>query len=573
MRKSLVIRTALALAIILLAVPAWRHLREQPPPPPPPIRLTLGAPPGTELGSGDEALDAAISPDGRNIVFVATRAGTSVLWHRALESDQSEVLRGTEGARLPAWNAAGDAVSFFADGRLRRISLADRSVSDLADAPSPAGATWLPDGSVLFAPQAQGVIHRLNQGTLTDATTLRPGDRAHAFPMSLGPPSPLPPSPFVYTATQQDGRRMVRLVRGNEERELTVTSGHGQLVGDYLLYVRDNVLLAQRLDVETGTLQGRSVPVASGVGVTPGGRSLFAAAPRLVLSAAFSPRARVLTWFDMDGQRTGTTGESGEFWQVRLSPDDQSAAVTSVAPLLRTLDIVAISTGARAQVEPLTLALAADSDPVWAPDGRRVVFRSMQKGRPALFGKRAHVKDAEDEMLLDRDATPTDWRGSAILFQAHEAASGQDLWTIDPGGQARAPAVKSGFNDTDGRWSPDGQWLAYVSDESGRPDIYAKRWPDGDRIRVSSAGGTRPRWSRDGGSLFFLRGSTVMRASLQGSPAQFAPAAVVFDAPGIRDFDVAHRRDALVALVPIGTAAPTPVSVLVDWMSALSVAP
>jgi Tol biopolymer transport system component len=556
---------ALALAAVGLAIPALRHLREQPPPPPPPIRLTLGAPPGTELGSGDEALDAAISPDERRVVFSASNQGTTALWMRALDSDEAQALRGTEGAQHPAWTSAGNAVSFFADGRLQQISLIDGMVSDLAEAPSAGGAAWLPDGSVLFAARAQGPIQKLQGGTVSDATRLHADDRVHLLPSIAGGGSG-----FVYTAVGKDGRRTVRLVRDSEERDLTPTSGHGQIAGSFLLYVRDNAVLARRLDEKTGTLAGQTVPVASGVGVRPNGRSLFVASRRVLLSAPASPRARALTWIGFDGRHVGTTGEPGEFWQVRLSPDDEYAAVTMMAPLLRTLDVSLIPTGRRADVEPLTLAVAADSDPVWSPDGRRVAFRSLQKGRPTLFTRRVRAANAEDELLLDADATPSDWQGSSVLLHEADPASGQDILAIDAVSGSRAHVVKSGFNDTDGRQSPDGRWLAYVSDESGRPDIYVQRWPDGDRIRVSMAGGTRPRWSRDGRSLFFLRGSTIMRAPLQdGSPARVDPVAVT-DVPGLRDFDVAHRRDALLALVPVAGASSAPVSAIIDWQSVLS---
>jgi Tol biopolymer transport system component len=553
----------LGLAAVGLAVPAVRHLREQPPPPPPPIRLTLGAPPGTELGSGDEALDAAIAPDEQRTVFSASNQGTTALWLRALDSDRAEPLRGTEGAQLPAWTSAGDALSFFADGRLRKISLDDGAVSDLAEAPSAGGAAWLPDGSVLFAAQSPGAIQKLLAGAVSDATRLQPDDRVHLLPSSTGGDG------FVYTAVRKDGRRTVRLARRGEERDLTHTSGHGQVVGGFLLYTRDDAVVARRLDEETGTLVGQAVPVATGVGVAASGRSLFVASRRVLMSASASPRARALTWIGFDGQPIGTIGEPGEFWQVRLSPDDEHAAVTMMAPLLRTLDVMLILTGRRSEVEPLTLAVASDSDPVWSPDGRRVAFRSLQKGRPALFTKRVRAESAEDELLLEADATASDWRGSSVLLHGSDPASGQDISTVDAVSRARASVVKSGFNDTDGRLSPDGRWLAYVSDESGRPDLYLQRWPDGDRIRVSLAGGTRPRWSRDGRSLFFLRGSTIMRAPLQdGSPARVDPVAVT-DVPGLRDFDVAHRRDALLALVPVAGGSAAPVSVVIDWQSAL----
>jgi len=554
--------SVLILAIVGLSIPVVRHLREVPPPPPPPLTLTLGAPSGAELGSGDEPLDAAISPDERHIVFVATRAGTTTLWRRALDSDRAEPLAGTEGAQLPAWSENGDAILFFSNMQLRRLTLSDGAVSTITDAPSPAGTSSLPDGSIFAALQSTGVIRRLQGQSITDATTLRAGDRAHVFPLATGRGAD-----FVYTAIGESGRRTVRLVHDGEEHDLAVTSGHGQIVAGVLLVVRDDVLLAQRVDEDTGALQGRSTALMTGVGVASSGRSLFAASSRIVLAAPAAARARELVSFDTSGTRTGTMGEAGDLWQVRLSPDDKYAAVTHVAPLLRTLDIAVVPTAAGAASQPLTLALAADSDPVWSPDGQRVAFRSLQTGRPALYVKRAHEKNAEDQAIAEGDATPTDWRGTNIIVHAIEAASARDINAIDDTRHTKTTLVKSGFNDTDGRWSPDGTWLAYVSDESGRPDIYARR-SDGSRIRVSFAGGSKPRWSRDGQSIFFLRGSTIMRATLTNStPASFAPAVPVLDAPGIRDFDAAHRRDALIAIVPVGSSSSAQVSARVDWQS------
>ena len=562
MPRSTWIAIALGLAVVGLSIPVVRHLREVPPPPPPPLSLTLGAPSGAELGAGDEPLDAAISPDERYIVFVATRAGTTTLWRRTLDSDRAEPLAGTEGAQLPAWSANGDAILFFSNTQLRRLTLSDGAVSSIADAPSPAGASSLPDGSILAALQSTGVIRRLQGQAIADATTLRAGDRAHVFPLATGRGAD-----FVYTAIGESGRRTVRLVHDGEEHDLAVTSGHGQIVASVLLVVRDDVLLAQRVDEATGALQVRTTALMTGVGVTPSGRSLFAASSRIVLAAPAAARARELASFDTNGTRTGTMGEAGDLWQVRLSPDDKYAAVTHVAPLLRTLDIAVVPAAAGAASQPLTLALAADSDPVWSPDGQRVAFRSLKTGRPALYVKRAHEKDAEDQAIAEGDATPTDWLGTNIIVDAIEAASARDINAIDDTRHTKTTLVKSGFNDTDGRWSPDGTWLAYVSDESGRPDIYASR-RDGSRVRVSFAGGSKPRWSRDGQSIFFLRGSAIMRARLaNSSPASFAPAVPVLDAPGIRDFDAAHRRDALIAVVPVGSSSSAQVSAIVDWQS------
>jgi len=558
----------LAVLVALLAVPAVRHFREQPPPPPPVLRLAFDPPPGTELGAGDAVLDAAISHDEQQVAFVATRDGTTLLWRRRLETPAAEVIAGTDGATLPAWSSTDDAIAFFAGNRLKSISLARGTIDDLADAPSPAGATWLPSGALLFSP-GPGPIRALQNGEPSDATELRASDRAHVFPVSTGSGDD-----FVYTAIENSGRRTVRVVHVGEEHDLEVTSGHGVIVGGLLLYVRDNAIFARRLEPETMSLRGQATRIASDVGVTANGRGLFAASTRLLLTAPAASRARMLTWFDLSGTMIGSTGEPGEYWQVRLSPDDRFAAVTAVAPLLRTLDIVIVPMSPGQDTEALTLALAADSDPVWSPDGRRVVYRSLQSGRPSLFLKVAHDRSAQEERILEADATPTDWRPESMLFHEPAAASGNDIWSLDSSTQARRAVVKSGFNDFDGRWSPDGEWLAYVSDESGRPDIYANRSASGTRVRVSFAGGTHPRWTRDGRSIVFLRGSTILRATLASdSPPRFATPATVLEAEGIRDFDLAHRRDGLLALVPAGRAASTPVAAVVDWQSSLPVVP
>jgi len=558
--------TALLIVAIALAWPAVRHLRERPPAPPPSVRLSFAPPPGAELGSGDEALDAAISPDERAIVFVATTDGTPRLWRRLIDSDRAEPLAGTDGAHFPAWKPTGGVVAFFSEQKLKQLSLTDNAVRDLAEAPAPSGASWLADGSLLFAPDSRGSIRRLSRGTVSEATKLQSSDRAHAFPIAVGVGNS-----FVYTAVRNDGSRVARIVNQGVDRELATTSGHAQLVGDLLLYTRDGMLFAQRYDPASGALAGRPTTVASSVGVSTSGRSLFVASPRLLLSAPFAPRARTVTWLALDGKPPTTAGEPGDFWQVRLSPDDRFLALTATTPLLRTLDIVVLSSDGTGETEQITRALAADTDPVWSPDGSRLLFRSFQEGPPHLFTHVAHAKDANDEAFerSPLDETPTDWQNDRVLFHAMDARNGFDIWSYTPSKTSRDALVKSAFNETDARWSPDREWIAYVSDESGRPDIYVVTAAGQSRVRASFGGGTRPRWSRDGRALFFLRGTRIMRAAIESgaSPLRFATPQSIVDVPGVRDFDVAHHRDALVALMPTMGPGSPPVSALVEWRS------
>jgi dipeptidyl aminopeptidase/acylaminoacyl peptidase len=560
-QKVLAAGIAIALsAVAILAVPAVRHLREKPPQPPPSIRLTFSVSTGLELGSGDEILDVAISPDEQHIVFVATSDGTARLWRRGLPDETAVLLRGTLDAQLPAWKQTGNVVSFFAGGRLKLYSFREQTVADLAPASAPSGATWLLDGSLLFAPDARGAIRRLLNGTVSEATRLRPGDRSHAFPVSVDASNA-----FVYTAILTDGRRMVRLVEHDREIDLVATSGHGQLVGNTVLHVRDGVLLSQQLDPETRQRSGNANPVGLDVGTASSGHSFFAASQRLLISAPPVKRLRQLTWFPLGGQKSTPTRDPGDYWQVRLSPDDRFAAITQSTPLLRTLDVVVIPMSETGYVEPVTRAVAADSDPVWSPDALTLVFRSLQDGRPHLYTHAAHDQDAADQIvpMSQADETPTDWRGDHAVAHAPGSKGDLDLVTVTMRNGARETVVSSPFNESDARLSPDGRWVAYVSDESGQPDIYASPWPRGARVRVSFAGGTRPRWSRDGRSLFFLRGARIMQADV--AAGGFAAARAVLSLPGVRDFDVAHRQDAVLALMPAEGSTGGTASVVVDW--------
>ena len=558
-------------------LPAIQHLREQPPTLPPAVRLFLTAPSGAELGIGDEPLDAAISPDQREIVFVATQLrretsaqvppGQTRLWRRRLDAELAEPIAGTEGARLPAWKQTGNVLSFFADAQLKLLNVKSGAVTVVGDAPAPAGATWLRDGSLLFVP-GPGGIRRILDGRITDATRLTSGDTAHVYPLAVAPSQD-----FVYVAVR-DGRRVVRLHQGDNESDIGTTTAQAAFITagrDVLLFVKDEALLADERDPETGRMAGRDVPVALRVGVTSSGRGLFAASSDVLIHSRAVERPRQLTWLTMDGNRAGTVADVGDYWQVRLSPDDSSVAATTRDPLLRSLDVLMIPVAGSSPALRLTASIAADSDPVWSPDGKRLLFRSMQRGKPEILVTPAGIDPkATENPARPLNATgeaPTDWRGNQVLIQKRGTA-GFDLSRVDNVSGATATVVETPFNETDARWSPDGRWIAYVSDEPGRPDVYVLA--GGMRQRVSSGGGTSPRWTRDSRSLLFLRGSTIMRADLNAAGSGFESPRRLFEVPGIRDFDVAHRSDRILALVPLQVEAVSSVPVLLNWRSLLA---
>jgi dipeptidyl aminopeptidase/acylaminoacyl peptidase len=557
-------------AAVALSIPAIQYFNEAPAPRSAAVRLSLPPPDGTELGAGDELLDAAIAPNQQDIVFVATRLhrdgpgdapGATQLWRRRFDAQAAEPLAGTEGASMPAWKQTGNVVSFFSGNRLKLLNLRTRAVTDVGDAPSPAGATWLRDGSLLFV-GTTGPVRRLLGGRISDATRLASGDAGHAFPAtSAGGVD------FTYVAVRSDGRRVVRLRSGEEDVDLGTTAGHAVLTDSrWLLSVRDGTLLANYRD-DDGHIGAGDFPLAFNVGITERGRGVFVASADVLLHAPPAGRPRQITWLDMSGARLGTVADVGDYWQLRVSPDDHSLAVTARDPLLRSLDVLNVPIDDAAASLRLTTSIAADSDPVWSPDGRRIAVRSMQRGRPEVLVMPAALQAAADRPDTTPAAgasgdLPTDWRASELLVQ-RRGAGGWDLVRVQTTGASRTVAG-SPFNETDGRWSPDGRWIGYVSDEPGQRDIYVHD-EQGDRQRISLSGGTHPRWTRDSRALLFLRGSTLMRAELTSGGSRFGPPRRVADVPGVRDFDLAHGIDRIVALLPVQRDRREDASVILNW--------
>ncbi|MEQ1573910.1 MAG: hypothetical protein ABL993_06645 [Vicinamibacterales bacterium] len=553
-----------AMVAVALALPAIRHYREIPSPIPAAVRAELPVPPGVELGAGEDLLDAAFSEDALDIVFVGTSSGRVQLWRRTFSGDRAEALPGTDGASMPAWKPGGRTLAFFADGKLKQISLVDRTVSALADAPVPGGASWLADGSLLFVPDTRGPVKLMRSGVISDATTLGAGERGH------GSPAGTKSGGFIYVATAADGSRTVRYVIDGQQGELTVTAGHAELHDEVLFHVRDGVLLAHPFDRERKVLAGRATPVAPNVGMSATGRAWFAASSRMVVSAGAGPRARDLAWYTGDGRRGHRVADPAEYWQVRLSPDDRDAAVTMLDPLLRTLDVFVIPVASAGRAARVSRSLGADSDPVWAPDGRRVLFRSLKNGATNLMTRRIRVND--DEESLERSGqneTPSDWRGNTVLLHAPGAGTGLDLWTLDLVRGGRTQVTRGPFNEWDGRWSPDSRWIAYTSDEPGKAEIYVDAWPDsGRRTRLSFAGGTRASWGADG-QLLFLRGSQVLRATVhaRGDALELGTPTPILDVPGLRDFAVPRSGSRLLVLASANRGEPTRAELIVGWRS------
>ena len=552
----------------------------QPPPPAPagpqPVRAAWLAPGSVEVGSGaDYPFGLALAPDGRRLVFPAAAAGRVSLWLQDLSSGEARALPATDGAAAPFWSPDGSRVGFLAEDRLRAIDLASGSVSDLADAPGARGATWNAAGDLVFAGSTGGLQRRATDGVVTPLTTIDESrETSHSWPAFL------PDGRHVayLVAASERGRAGIWLTSlDNSSSPTKVGDSDAQpvIAGHTLLTLNDTNLMAQALDAGTWQPAGRPTLAGLNAGRGPLGQLFATAAAEVLIYGAPGSRLRELRWVSPSGETLGRAGEPAESWDLRIAPDGRRIAVTQLDPQLRTLDVW-IRDPAQTMPARLSLGTDVDESAVWSPDGLRVAW--VGKRRNIMMRGAGAVLPEQTSATLDSPIQLWDWSrdGAFLLVGRTDAQTRDDLWVLPqvPGATPGA-YLNASFNQTYGAFAPNGRWVAYTSDESGQPEIYVDSFPKpGTRLRVTTAGGTEPRWRGDGSALYFRRGSEVHMVRLQwGPPLRGAaqPPAVtslerLFDtgAP-MRAFDVTPDGTRFLVNLPASDAAPRSATMIVHW--------
>ena len=582
-----------ALAAALLAVPAIRHWRErppEPPPPPPPLRAMWSPPPDVAIGAGGDYLfGLALAPDGRRLVYPAAKAGVVTLWLHDLRTGESRALSGTEHAATPFWSADGTRVGFFSGAHLRFTDLANGEAGVLADAPSPRGGAWNAAGDIVFAPSAGGgLMRRRVDGSVAPLTTVdrQQGETSHAWPAFL-----------------EDGKHVVYLIAATDRaragiwitpidepavrKRLVAADTQPIISGNSLLHLAGSALVAQTLDPDTREPAGRSIAVGLNVGSGSLGQAFASAAGDVIIFGAPSTSLRELSWRSRDGAVVGRASEPVDAWDLRISPDGRRVAVTEVDPQLRTLDVFIRSGGSPvgARLSPST---DVDESAVWSPDGLRVAWVSQR--RQLLIRGAGAVLPEQTIASFDSPIQVWDWSrdGRTLLISRSTPATGDDLWLQPPHEDTEAqPYDTRAFNQIYGVISPDGSRVAYASDEAGQYDIYVDSFPKpATRMRMTTRGGTEPRWSRDGSELYFRLGSEIhvigmrrMRpagsapsAALPSAPSAAlpsAPSAALFDAgAAVRSYDVSPDGRFLIN-IPVATHANQSITIVHNWRTNL----
>jgi eukaryotic-like serine/threonine-protein kinase len=532
------------------------------------MRLEINVP-------GRANLLLAISPDGRSIVFDRAE-GKAQLWIRPLDSEEPRPLPGTENGFLPFWSVDSRSLAFFANGKLKRIDLAGGPAQVLADASSGRGGAWNLDGAIIFSGTSSGPLSRISRdGTSGMATRLEKDQGSHRYPQFL-----------------PDGRHFLYLALGKPEvsgvyvgsldsmESKRIVSSDAQAIyapPGYLLFLRQGTLLAQPFDVKRLQLTGEPRPLAEHVATTFTGLMVVSAANGTVAYRTSAGDDARLTWMDRAGKEVGTFGPVGPWGPVDLSPDE--TRVVTQKPEGGNMDLWMIEV-ARGVATRLTSNPADDEWPTWSPDGTKIAFDSNRKGAFDLY-QLAIGEIGKETTLLESTQTKgvAAWSrdGRFLLFTEKDEKIGSKLWALPLFGQAqRRLAVQRDFEQFTGSLSPDSQWIVYESTDSGRPEIYVKRFSEsGERSQISLDGGGDPRWRADGKEIFYISPDGALRAvavSITDGGKQIAPAkpTVLFQTNltvgGGKEHGYAVSRDGQRFLlpIPIEKRAP-PITILLNW--------
>jgi Tol biopolymer transport system component len=536
------------------------------------MRFTVSFQDNVRYSVGEDFVrSASISPDGKRVVFTGSdqATGTARLYIRKIDSEQAIPLPGSDEGTEPFWSPDSKAVGFYAGGKVKIASVESGQVRELTDASATGGASWNDQGQILISLQNPGplVLIPATGGTPKPATLLKPGELDHDWPQFL-----------------DDGVHFLYMVRGrtsasNKVYLASLASPEQTLLleglnafayasPDRVIYLGNGGLLTQVLDVKRAALVG--TPVALAENALPP----FSASRTGALTYRTVPtRPNPLIWIKPDGTEIGEAMPPGYYADPQISPDGKQLAFATRDSAAGPYNVAIMDFGTKA-VRKLTVNPANERGPVWSPDGKSIVFLSFRPDAPGLYRKNADGTGAEELVLPSKGTVwAYQWTpGRLSFFDGVSGAldigylSGEDL-------RARTMVVETPANDVDGAVSPDGKWLAYVSNKTGRWEMYlTTAKPSGTTLAITTGGGCDPVWSRDGKTIYYTRPATAELMSipvLPGNPPTFGKPRRIhagpLEYPSAHSIDIDPRSDRLI--IAPSYSVQGDLTVLVNWQS------
>jgi eukaryotic-like serine/threonine-protein kinase len=488
---------------------------------------------------------AVLSPDGRRFAFVGvSEDGKTLLWVRPVSVLTAQPLPGTEGATHPFWSPDGQQIGFFAAGKLKRIDASGGPPQPVTDAVQGRGGAWGPDGTILFTPTPGEPLHRVpaSGGKAVSATELDPSrkETSHRFAEFL-----------------PDGRRFLYLVEGSTEvagtdqgfavfagsldsKEKTfVVASNGPArysTTGHLLFLRSGSLIAQRFDPASLTLSGEGVPLAEKVRRTGKFEAAFSLSRNGLLlyqPGGASENAR-LVWMDRHGKEGDTIGKPADYRNARLSHDGTRIAATLVDPATQRSDVWVIDI-VRGTTTKLTFDPENDSSPTWSADDQRIYFTSQRSGKGDVFVKSSFGTGTEEPVYGSPEVDFLQSLSPDGLFGWVQSNLGRQSWDtfrVNLRDGTASAFLATPYSEVQAAASPDGRWLAYSSDETGRAEVYVQSLSnDGGKWQVSTDGGGFPLWTRGGREIIYQgRDSKLIAVAIEaGATFSAGVPSVLFD--------------------------------------------
>jgi Tol biopolymer transport system component len=551
------------------------------------VRSTLLAPEKTTFHFiGELAGPPAVSPDGLSIAFNARdSAGKSLLWVRPLDSAAARPLAGTEDAMYPFWSPDSRFLGFFAGGKLKRIEATGGPAIVLADAPDGRGGAWNRDGIILFEPHFREPLFRIsaNGGKAAPATKFDDSrkETTHRFPFFLPDGKR-----FLYLAASHAVGTDSELhaiylgsLDGALPRHLINVRSKPVYAAGHLLFVQQKTLMAQPFDAKSGTLSGEAVPIAANVQDDPGFfTAVFSASESGVLvyqEAGGMADQHEFVWLDRTGKKLEAAGPKGNLWLPRFSHDFRRLAYAVGDPGDIWIEDLSRHVSTRLTFDP-----ADESYPVWSSDDTQLFFFSLQSGAGDIYRKPAFGTGSPELVYSSgilKNPTSVSPEGRFLLFDALDPKTKWDIDVLSLADREVTPFLHGEADELEGDFSPDGRWVAYSSNESGRFEVYVQPFPGpGGKWQVSSDGGLAPHWRRDGKELFYLTSDHKLMAVAVRTGTTFeleTPKSLfqvrIRNDPSGRHYDVSADGQRFLVNAPLVEEDSPPITLVQNWPALL----